>query len=453
MMTKVTSVRISLQWRILAAFIAVVLIAVAVAAIVGVQSTASEFGSFVAHSGMARSRPFAMMLTQYYAQRQSWDGAQALITDHAAWMSERTVLVNAQDIVIADSENALIGQKFNPNSADTAMDIQVAGRVVGRIYLNPPLEGMRLNTDFMQGTMRGLVFAALTASLVAVVLSFLVARRITAPVRALTTAARLMAHGDLTQRVKATSSDEIAELGQAFNTMATSLARTDQLRRNLVADVAHELRTPLTSVLGSLEAMRDGVAEPTPEFLASAYEEGLLLKRMVNDLQELSLAEAGQFNLDRQSVALSGIVERAVNALGDQAREKDIVLNIAMPSDLIVNVDSERIGQVLRNLLTNAIAFTPAQGHIEISAHPSDEWVQVSVADTGVGIKAEDLGFVFERFYRADKSRTRATGGAGLGLAIAKQWVESHGGTIQAKSVLGQGTTIIFSLPKAQRGT
>jgi signal transduction histidine kinase len=435
---------------LLAAFIVVVLIAVAVVAVIGTQSTTSEFGSFVAHSGMARSRPFAMMLTQYYAQRQSWDGAQALIADHAVWMSERTVLVNAQDVVVADSENALIGQNFNPTTADTAMDIQVAGRVVGRVYLNPSLEGVRLNTDFLQATTRGLVLAGLTASLVAVALSFLVARRITAPVRALTSAAGRMARGDLTQRVKVTSSDEIGELGNAFNTMASSLARTDQLRRNLVADVAHELRTPLTSVLGSLEAMRDGITEPTPEFLASAYEEGLLLKRLVNDLQELSLAEAGQFHLDRQPVALLGIVEGAAHALAEQAQAKEIAIGIAVPSDLIVDVDSERIGQILRNLMTNAIAFTPAQGRIEISAHPSDDWVQVSVTDTGVGIAAEDLPFVFERFYRADKSRTRTTGGAGLGLAIAKQWVEVHGGKIQVASAPGQGTTFSFTLPRVK---
>jgi len=443
--------KISLQWRLLTAFVMVIVIAVAVLALVGTQTTASEFGAFVERSGRMRYRPFAMMLARYYAQNQTWEGAQALIVNSMGWTGERMVLVNAQDVVVADSENALIGQKFNPTAADTAMDIQVAGRVVGRVYLNPSVEGARLSTDFLQGTTRGLIFAGLAASLVAALLSFLVARRITAPVRALTTAARRMARGDLTQRVKVTSSDEIAELGNAFNTMASSLARTDQLRRNLVADVAHELRTPLTSVLGSLEAMRDGVAEPTPEFLASAYEEGLLLKRLVNDLQELSLAEAGQFHLDRQPVALLGVVEGAAHALANQAQAKEIAIPITVPSDLIADVDSERIGQVLRNLLTNAIAFTPVYGRVEISAHPSDDWVQVSVKDTGVGIAAEDLPFVFERFYRADKSRTRATGGAGLGLAIAKQWVEAHGGKIQVESELGRGTTFTFTLPQAQK--
>jgi signal transduction histidine kinase len=448
---RITSVKISLQWRLLAAFGAVIVIAVAVLALVGTQTTANEFGTFVERSGRMRYRPFAMMLGRYYAQNQSWAGAQNLIATMTEGMGERVVLVDARNIIVADSENTAVGQKFAASPADTNIEIQIAGQVVGRVYLNPSLESVRLSADFLQATTRGLIFAGLAASLVAALLSFLIARRITAPVRALTAAARRMARGDLNQRVKVTSSDEIAELGNAFNTMAANLTRTDQLRRNLVADVAHELRTPLTSVLGSLEAMRDGVAEPTPAFLESAYDEALLLKRLVNDLQELSLAEAGQFHLDRQPVALSGIVEGATHALAEQARAKDIALNVAVPSDLRVEVDSERIGQVLRNLLTNAIAFTPARGRVEISARVSGEWVAVSVEDTGSGIAAEDLPFVFERFYRADKSRTRATGGAGLGLAIAKQWVEAHGGTIRVESEQGRGTRFTFTLPVVRR--
>ena len=443
--------KVSLQWRLLAAFVVVVLVAVIVVAGVGAHSTASEFGFFVMQSGRMQHRPLVMMLTQYYAQNQTWAGAQNMVASNMGWMGEHIVVVDAQNVIVADSGNAAIGQIFTPNSADTQMDIQVAGQVVGRVCLNPSLEGARLNTDFMQATTRGLLGAGVAASLVAALLSFFIARRITAPMRALTTAASRLAQGDLNQRVAIASLDEIGELGHAFNAMAASLARTDQLRRNLVADVAHELRTPLTSVLGSLEAMRDGVAEPTPVFLASAYEEGLLLKRLVNDLQELSLAEAGQFHLDRQPVALLGVVEGAAHALANQAQAKKIAIPIAVPSDLIVDVDSERIGQVLRNLLTNALAFTPAQGRIEISAHSSDDWVQVSVTDTGVGIAAEDLPFVFERFYRADKSRTRATGGAGLGLAIAKQWVEAHGGKICVESERGHGTTFTFTLPQAQK--
>ncbi len=443
--------KVSLQWRLLAAFVVVILVAVAVVAGIGAQSTATEFGAFVMQSGRMQHRPLVILLTQYYTQNQTWTGVQNLIANNASMMGGHIVVVDTQNVVVADSGSAVTGQKFTPSASDMPMDIQVMGQVVGRVYLNPSPEGMQLNTDFVQTTTRGIFWAGLAASILALALSFFIARRITAPVRALTTAAQHMADGDLSQRVTVASSDEIGELGHAFNTMASSLARTDQARRNLVADVAHELRTPLTSVLGSLEAMRDGVAQPTPAFLDSAYEEGLLLKRLVNDLQELSLAEAGQIHLDRENTALTEIVASAARAVADQAQAKDIAIDAAVSPDLIVHVDAERIGQVLRNLLANAIAFTPAHGRIEIAAHSADAWVNVSVADTGVGIATPDLAFVFERFYRADQSRARATGGAGLGLAIAKQWVEAHGGKIQVESELGRGTTFMFTLPRAQK--
>ncbi len=443
--------KVSLQWRLLAAFVVVILVAVAVVAGIGAQSTATEFGAFVMQSGRMQHRPLVILLTQYYTQNQTWTGVQNLIANNASMMGGHIVVVDTQNVVVADSGSAVTGQKFTPSASDMPMDIQVMGQVVGRVYLNPSPEGMQLNTDFVQTTTRGIFWAGLAASILALALSFFIARRITAPVRALTTAAQHMADGDLSQRVTVASSDEIGELGHAFNTMASSLARTDQARRNLVADVAHELRTPLTSVLGSLEAMRDGVAQPTPAFLDSAYEEGLLLKRLVNDLQELSLAEAGQIHLDRENTALTEIVASAARAVADQAQAKDIAIDTAVSPDLIVQVDAERIGQVLRNLLANAIAFTPAHGRIEIAAHSADAWVNVSVADTGVGIATPDLAFVFERFYRADQSRARATGGAGLGLAIAKQWVEAHGGKIQVESELGRGTTFMFTLPRAQK--
>ncbi len=447
---RIASLKVSLQWRLLAAFVLVVLIAVSVVALVGAQNTSSEFNTFVQFSGRMQHRPLVMILTQYYAQHQSWAGAQDLLATNVGWMLERMVVVDAQNIVVADSADTRLGQKFTPASTDLSFDIQVAGRTVGRMYLNPSPEGTQLNIDFLQATTRGIVWAGLAASLVAVALSLLIARRITAPVSALTTAARKMAQGDLNQRVPANSSDEIGELGTAFNTMASSLARIDQLRRNLVADVAHELRTPLTSVLGSLEALRDGVVEPTPEFLDSAYEEGLLLKRLVDDLQELSLAEAGQIQLDRQPVVLVDIVDGAVRAVAELARSKKIALDAAVPPDVRVEVDAARIGQVLRNLLTNALAFTAASGRVTITAQPASAWVELAVTDTGSGIAAEDLPFVFERFYRADKSRARATGGAGLGLAIARQWVEAHGGTIWVASEPGRGTTFTLTLPRAK---
>jgi signal transduction histidine kinase len=227
--------------------------------------------------------------------------------------------------------------------------------------------------------------------------------------------------------------------------------------------VAHELRTPLTNIRGYLEALQDGVVEPERHIIDSLHEEAMLLNHLVDDLQDLSLAEAGHLKLEPQPVALADVVDRAVEAVRPRTEAEGITLQIDLPEDLLLDIDPQRIGQVLRNLLENALAHTPSGGEVAVSAHaacpePSgalslskgrrgDQWVEVSVRDTGAGIAAEDLPYVFERFYRADKSRSRATGGAGLGLAIARQLVEAHGGRIWVESTEGEGSTFTFALP------
>jgi two-component system sensor histidine kinase BaeS len=215
----------------------------------------------------------------------------------------------------------------------------------------------------------------------------------------------------------------------------------------MVTDVAHELRTPLTNIRGYLEALQDGVVEPERRIIDSLYGEAMLLNHLVDDLQELSLAEAGHLKLERQPVALADVVDRAVEAVRPRAGAEEIMLQVDLPEDLLVDVDPQRIGQVLRNLLENALTHTPPGGEIAMVGHVEGQWVEVSVRDTGSGIAAEDLPYVFERFYRADKSRSRDTGGAGLGLAIARQLVEAHGGRIWVESTKGKGSTFTFALP------
>jgi signal transduction histidine kinase len=305
---------------------------------------------------------------------------------------------------------------------------------------------------FMGSVSRALGIAVVAGGTAAVLLSLALARYILQPILTLTAAARRLERGDLRGRVSVRSRDEIGQLGDAFNAMADGLSRLERLRRTMVTDVAHELRTPLSNVRGYLEAMRDGVARPTPPLLAALCDQTTLLTRLLDDLQELTLAEAGQLTLAREPTDARRLAERAVEDLAPAAAGKGIQVGVAVPDDLPrVDADPNRVGQVLRNLLSNAITHTPAGGQIAVLARPQPGkepgMVEISVHDTGVGIAPEHLPHVFERFYRADPSRARATGGTGIGLCIVKQLVLAHGGQASMSSTVGVGTTARFTLP------
>jgi signal transduction histidine kinase len=334
-----------------------------------------------------------------------------------------------------------------------AVAVVHGGATVGTLYVDfPDKVGGAGSELFLDPTNRILVTITLVAGLCAMLLIVGVSFRALAPVEVLTAAARRMEAGDLSQRVEVSSHDEIGDLAHAFNSMADGLTRLEELRRQMVTDVAHELRTPLSNIRGYLEALQDGVVEPDEGVINSIYEEAMLLNRLVDDLQELSLAEAGQLGLERRPTALVDVVDGAIEAASPQAAGEDLALSVVVPEGLpLVDIDPQRIGQVLRNLLCNAMTHTPPGGEIAITAHTRGRWVAVCVRDTGVGIAEEDLPYIFDRFYRADRSRARATGGAGLGLGIVKQLVEAHGGRIEVESVVGRGTQFTFTIPMADR--
>ncbi|TEU17621.1 MAG: sensor histidine kinase, partial [Dehalococcoidia bacterium] len=260
-----------------------------------------------------------------------------------------------------------------------------------------------------------------------------------------------LGRGDLSQRVQLRGEGEVAALAQAFNTMAADLEHDEQLRRNLIADVAHELRTPLSNIQGYLEAIRDRVMKPNAATIGSLNEEVALLSRLVNELQELSLAEAGELKLVYQAEDITKLVKQAATHWQPQVAAKDISLSLDLPDNLpLVNIDWQRVNQVLHNLLENAVAYTGRGGTITVAAAKQGDWIEVSVSDTGEGIPAGDLPNIFERFYRVDRSRARATGGSGLGLTIARRLVEAHGGKITVQSELGKGSRFSFTLSIAE---
>jgi signal transduction histidine kinase len=325
----------------------------------------------------------------------------------------------------------------------------VDGEVAG--WLIATSEGFGRNpaeTLFLNNINRMLMFGAIGALVVSLLLGIFLARTLTRPIREITTATRAVADGDLDQKVPVRSKDELGELATSFNLMSTKLAQSINLRRQMTADIAHELRTPISVILGHTEAMYDGVLPPSEETFDIIRDETLRLERMVDDLRTLSRADAGELALTYDLVSVQELVDQAIKAYRPQARKKDIELSVEASSDLPeLNIDPDRMAQVLSNLLSNALRYTPEGGDITVSTKQTVGEVEIRVHDSGPGIDPEDLPYIFDRFYRTDKSRQRESGGSGLGLAIAKSIVEEHGGRILAESEPGEGTTIVIALP------
>jgi two-component system, OmpR family, sensor histidine kinase BaeS len=318
------------------------------------------------------------------------------------------------------------------------------GPVLGRGF------GEQGFANFRAGVLDALGYAVAAAVLVAVGVSLLFSRQIIAPLRAMMSVSQRIADGRYDERVTVSGSDELAQLAEQFNRMAERLEQIETMRRQLIGDVSHELRTPLTAIGGYMEGLADGVLPATPETFEQVRMEAGRLSRLVDDLQELSRVEAGSYRLDIHPAALSTLVDTTIKRLSHQFDEKQVTLTRSLSSDLpLLLADSDRITQVLTNLLANSLAYTPAGGEVTVSALKTGGEVLVSVKDTGFGIPAESLPHIFDRFYRVDKSRSRAAGGgSGIGLTIAKALVEAHGGRIRAESA-GEnlGSVFSFTLP------
>jgi signal transduction histidine kinase len=315
-------------------------------------------------------------------------------------------------------------------------------------YAHQAEMGSALPDHLLSILLRSLLWAGLAAVAVAASLALLLARGITRPLRRMVTATRRVAAGDYRARVTVASRDELTELAQALNEMAAGLERVEGLRRELVANVAHELRTPLTGLEGYLEGLADGVFAPTPETLARMRAETARLRRLVEDLTELSQLESGRWRLERRPVQVVDVIAAVDATLRPQFECKGVGLNVWVAEGLPpVPGDADRLGQVLTNLLANALRFTPPGGRVTVEAWGDHDAVRLAVSDTGSGIAPADLPHVFERFYRADRSRTQMTGGSGIGLAIVKHVMEAHGGTIAVQSTLGRGSRFEVGLP------
>jgi signal transduction histidine kinase len=293
------------------------------------------------------------------------------------------------------------------------------------------------------------IWSVVTGATAAGGLSYWVSKRITKPVKQMKEITQKFAAGDLKERMPDSEIPELNQLAHSFNRMASSLEDVEKQRRELISDLTHELRTPLTVVRGYLEELADGTIEGSPELYLRLVKETRRLERLTNDLQELSKAEAGYLSINVQKIQLYPILKSLLEKFSDQLLEEGPILKLDCPVDLpLVLADLDRTEQVLVNLLGNALRYTE-KGSITLCAWRDKNWVWIAVIDTGIGIAAKDLPYVFERFWRADKSRASYTGGTGIGLAIARRLVELQGGKIEVASELGKGSTFRFSLPLA----
>jgi signal transduction histidine kinase len=276
-------------------------------------------------------------------------------------------------------------------------------------------------------------------------------RRILLPLERLMAATRAVAAGDLTVRVPDAPDQELQRLADAFNQMAAALQRVEELRRSLVEDVAHELRTPLTSLQGYLEAMADGVVEPTPEMLRTVHEEIVRLTRLVEELDHLARGDGGEAERALAEVDLATVVQRAVTIQSPELVARHIRLRVEDAADLPrLLAEPDAIGQVVTNLLQNAARYTNDGGEVVVSLRALNGWVRCTIENTGAEIPPVELPYIWERLYRVDRSRARASGGAGIGLAIVRQIVQAHGGEVGASSADGR-TRIWFQLPAVAR--
>ncbi len=362
---------------------------------------------------------------------------------------------------------ALAAESVAPSAFDRhmmGMQTMMAGAGGMQPGMGMQLLEAQLFDNFRAALTEALFWAGVTALASAIVVSVFVSRRVVTPIRQMMVASRTIAAGHYRQRVEVTSEDELGQLARSFNQMATTLEQTEAMRRDLIANVAHELRTPLASIKGYMEGLIDGVLPAQPDTYQQVYREADRLQRLVNDLQELSRVEAKAFQLERRPLALPDLIQQTATRLRPQFEEKGVTLNLELPANLpSVLADEDRLSQVLLNLAGNALQYTPGGGRVTIAVtspdstqpqtngHPSRaSQLLVTISDTGLGIPPEHLPYLFTRFYRVDKSRSRAGGGSGIGLTIARHLVEAHGGHIWAESQgEGQGSTFGFTLPLA----
>ncbi len=501
----------SLRTRLILGFVFIIVIAMGSFALIGRTAITQRFNRMIVQSGREFAGRAAQIFGWYYVSNGSWSGVEDLLLDFPQVTSrmeffnpgavvdintettslaplggvqglaipslvggqsvagesgnlpgegpfvsvfkaprdERLLLVDSDGVIIYDSNPDTGSASTMLNNLKEGVQIRVDGEIVGTVIAASSAGILNVfQTAFLNNVNQFVLWGGIGAALVAIALGAWQSVIILKPVKALSEASRKLAQGDYSQRIPVSATDELGEMTQSFNHMASELENQEALRRRGLADVAHELRTPLSVLQIDLESIEDGIIEPDAETIQRLQMEVGTLRKLVEDLRILSLADAGELKLDFQPVELNGLVHINMKRMERQARDKGVTLTETFcKGDLQVNGDEQRLSQVLLNLLTNALQYTPTGGSIQAVTERVDDCARVSVIDSGCGIAAEDIPHIFERLYRTDDARARRNGGSGLGLSIANSLIQAHNGRIWAESTEGQGSTLSFEIP------
>lgn len=399
----------------------------------------------------------------YINNGNHWDKASLDEMSHYLPMGTQITLKTPEDKIITILNNPMaemmqesmmgMGMNYSIEAWKTqTFTIKGAeGTTIAKAEVRYPSNARLLNPDdisFVTAVYRSLLLAGLAALVIGLLLSLWTSNQLVKPLRHLTYAVRRVGLGHLDEKVVISSHDEVGELANAFNSMADDLKSQENLRKQFTVDIVHELRTPLTSLQSYIEAFQDGVLPPNEENLSALSEEIDRLVSLSSDLKDLNIAEIGKLRPELQPVNLLSIIEKVIRNLSPLIHEKNIKLSTDLPPESVMLLADERLlTRLFYNLIHNAYKYTEREGLIKIELFVRNNSVEISIEDNGIGIPEEDLPFIFERFYRAEKSRARETGGTGIGLALVKQILLLHDGTIQVNSTVGQGTKFIVNLP------
>ncbi len=506
-----------LQFRLTLGFAAILALTLAGVSSYSAYATRQETQKFAEEVEYARSLRAEQLVNNAYGLDQDWARVQYTVHQVGSLFGWRVVVANHKGYIVADSHNVVTQADIHMDDKSVIAGkyvkrpLWVEGRQIGVMLVDrssatrpPPVEQVwvkmadrrdgrspsggsqvdpaapdspdartsaplaaavstsdvisqiaepslsRLESSFQ----RSLVVAGVGAGIAGLLIVTLFTREALSPIRSLTAGARRLGGGDLSYRVPSNRKDEVGELASTFNEMATALERAEAHRRNMTADIAHELRTPLTNIRGYIEAIRDGVLEPDAPTIETLHQQTIHLSRLVEDLRILSIADAGALRLDLEIEDVATIAWDTVNSFKPRAVDLEIEINFESAEGLPkAIVDRTRIGQVVANLVENALTHTPKGGTVTVSVSQSRSGaLELAVEDTGRGIPADVLPRVFDQFYRVDKSRSRSTGGAGIGLTIVRKLVEAHGGTVRVESRPGKGARFVVTLPSARQG-